>query len=114
MRTCSWRVYVPYDLPLFFVSLFTIRYKRCPHNLNIGDRLEVRFNEVDVAAPNWYRGTVVGVRGGSSCAVEYDDGDVFRDYFDSRPGSVVFKKLNKDAPRRPSGDPDLSSDSPNM
>lgn len=62
----------------------------------------MQFNEVDVAIPSWYRGTVREVGSGSWCQIEYDDGDVFKDYFDNRPGSVVYQTLSRDAPIRKS------------
>ena len=63
-----------------------------PHGLKVGDRIEVFLR--DTSSPfggDFYPGIVKKVAE-RWCTVEYDDGDVFSDYFDSTVGSQVFRK----------------------
>lgn len=46
---------------------------------------------------DWFRGHVTQVfevdERKSSAEIHYDDGDVYRDYFDGRPGALQYKKI---------------------
>lgn len=74
-------------IPAITMSSFT------PHHLEVGDRIEVYLRDTSSSfAGQFYQGTVEKVTE-RWCTVKYDDGDVFSDYFDSLPGSQIFRKI---------------------
>lgn len=90
-------MYTPPDISLLSDSRPRLR----PHCLQVNDRVDVQFSD-----GLWYRGTVVKTVSGYWARVKYDDDDEFNDYFDERPGAVLYRRLLEDAPRRkgPVGD----------
>lgn len=89
--------------------ILILRPKIKPHDLIVGDRVDIRMRvkEEHVVRFMWYRGTVISVQEvngfKSSAMIKYDDGDFYQDYFDGRPGSLVYKKLSAAALNRLEG-----------
>lgn len=77
-------------------SPFTIRPRRQPHDLSRGDRIEVRMR-TDEGMYEWFAGEVLETDEKKEwCRVRYeDDGEVWRDFFDGREGSVLWRRIEK-------------------